>query len=62
VQEPEEDEEEEVSLEETSMNQLDTSEGKLHAKCARVTPSTLLVPRTPESHRLEDRRRRREAG
>jgi hypothetical protein len=59
VQEPEKDEEEEeeVSSEETSMNQLDTSEGKLHARCAHVTPSTLLVPRTPESHRLEDRRR-----
>jgi hypothetical protein len=51
--------EEEVSSEETSMNQLDTSEGKLYIRCARGylfsddgdTPSTSLdTPPTPKSH------------
>jgi hypothetical protein len=63
LSEPEEGEEaEEVSLEETSMNQLDTSEEKLFAKHAPGmlfsddgnTPSTSLELRTPESHQCSD--------
>jgi hypothetical protein len=55
--------EEEVSSEETSMNQLDTSEEKLYARCAHGilvkdnndTPSTSSeqLP-TPESRRHSD--------
>jgi hypothetical protein len=57
-----ESEEEEVSSEETSLKQLDTSEEKVHARCAHGilfkddgdTPSTSSEPRTLESHRLFD--------
>jgi hypothetical protein len=55
--------EEEVSSEETSMNQLDTSEEKLQAKHARGiifgddgdTTSSSSKPRTPESYRRSDK-------
>jgi hypothetical protein len=56
-EEEEEEEEKEVSLEEISMNQLDTSKEKLYGRRARDilfsddgdNPSTPLEPRTPES-------------
>jgi hypothetical protein len=59
----EEETEEEVSMEKTLMNQLDTSDEKLYAKRTRGilfsddgdTPSTLSEPSpTPESHRHSD--------
>jgi hypothetical protein len=58
----EEPEEEHVSLEETSMNQLDTSEEKLYGRRARGilfsddgdTPSKSSEPRTLESRRRSD--------
>jgi hypothetical protein len=58
----EETKEEEVSLEKMSMNQLDTSEEKLLAKCThdiifRDDSDTTLPssePRTPKSHRCFD--------
>jgi hypothetical protein len=60
---PEEEMEEEVSLEETSMNRLDTSEEKLFAKSDRGmifsdnddTTSSSSEPRTLESHRRSDK-------
>jgi hypothetical protein len=60
---PEEEMEEEVSLEETSMNRLDTSEEKLFAKSGRGmifsdnddTTSSSSEPRTLESHRRSDK-------
>jgi hypothetical protein len=58
---PEEETEEEVSLQETSMNQYDTSEEKLYARCARIilfkddgdTPSTSLTTHTGKSSALQ---------